>query len=293
MNVKIPFLGLITGLGLAACQKQEQQATQPPNSNTQQVVARVGEQTLTYADLAQVLAPNISHTDSTERISRYAEAWVRQQLWIKEAKNQGLNQADWEKKVEQYRNDLLVQAFKEKYVAEHLDTNLTQADINKFYTENQANFLLRYPIVQAQWIQLPKGTPKQEKVMDWFKSRKEADRQELRSYCIRFATTYQLQDTIWVGFEELVRGTPFAQLSNKNDFVSKITFSQKQDEDFVYLLKINTYKISGQAAPLAYVQAQVKGIILNQRKTALLNTLSNDVYKQAQKQQEFEILVKP
>lgn len=294
MNVKIPFVRLTIGLGivLSACQQQEQ-AAQSPSIDMQQVVAKVGNKTLTYAELADVLAPNISHTDSVQRITRYAEAWVRQQLWVKEANNQGLAPADLEKKVEQYRNDLLVEAFKQKYISEHLDTNLTEADIHKFYTENQANFLLRYPIVQAQWVQLPKGTPKQEKVMDWFKSRKDTDRQEFRSYCIRFATTYQLQDTVWVGFDELVRGTPFAEIGNKNDFVSKTTFSQKQDEDFVYLLKISAYKISGQTAPLAYVQAQVKGIILNQRKTELLNTLSNDVYKQAQKQQEFEILVKP
>ncbi|WP_221405325.1 hypothetical protein [Flexibacter flexilis] len=292
--MKISFLGLIgLGIGLLGCQKQAEQAAQSPSIDPQQVVAKVGTKTLTYAELADVLAPNISHTDSVQRITRYAEAWVRQQLWEKEANNQGFTPTDLEEKVEQYRRDLLVEAFKQKYITEHLDTNLTEADINKFYTENQTNFLLRSPIVQAQWVQLPKGTPKQDKAMDWFKSRKEADRQEFRSYCIRFATTYQLQDTVWTNFEELVRGTPFSEITNKNDFVSKNTFSQKQDEDFVYLLKISAYKISGQTAPLAYVQAQVKGIILNQRKTELLNTLSNDVYKQAQKQQEFEILVKP
>lgn len=284
-------LGMAITIWITACNKPT--TTEQTNLDTK-LLAKVEGQTLLLADIADLLPANISHTDSLQRMERYAQSWVLRQLLIKSAaKEATAKNADIDKRVEDYKNTLILQAYEQQYVSEKLDTNISEADIEKFYQANATNFVLRYPLVKAVWIVLPTDAPKKDKITAWLKSSSATDRQELRSYCIRFAEQSIFQDSVWVAFDELVAGTPFSEVANKNEFVRSNSLSQKQDDSFIYVLKIADYKISGQTAPLAYIANQVKGIILNQRKTELLKALSDDVYQQAKKDNAFEILVKP
>jgi hypothetical protein len=297
--VKQNCLHFIYGLFLLgllwACSSEKPSAAEPNAAATpDKVLARVGDKQLLMADVQGVLPAGISHADSMQQLSRYAEAWVRQELMLQKALSDNKNLPELaEKQVEDYKNTLHIQYFTEKYATEKLDTNIKAADIEAFYQNNQSNFVLRSPVVKALWVVLPSDAPKVKNAVEWLKKNNAASQQELKSYCVRFAQQFRLQDSVWVSLDELVKNTPLAEIKDKNELVRENSFLQKEDDAAIYLLKINNYKISGQVAPLAYVQSQIKGIILNQRKSGIINALSDDVYKQAQKQQEFEILVKP
>ena len=64
---------------------------------------------------------------------------------------------------------------------------------------------------------------------------------------------------------------------------------QESDSLHVYLLKILKYKISDETSPLEFVRDRIKDIIINKRKVELIKTLEDGIYKQAEKNKDFEI----
>ncbi len=66
-------------------------------------------------------------------------------------------------------------------------------------------------------------------------------------------------------------------------------FIESEDDDFLYFLRIDDYKISDQISPLEFVEDQIRNIIINKRKVELTNELERKVFEDALRNNEFEI----
>lgn len=64
-----------------------------------------------------------------------------------------------------------------------------------------------------------------------------------------------------------------------------------EDSSLVYLVKINELKINEDVPPLDFVEKEVKEIILNKRKSILLNTLRTDIINEAKNKNKIEVFL--
>lgn len=253
-------------------------------------VARVHDQYLYREDLEGITKPGISAPDSANITQRYIDSWVKKQLMLAEAAaNIDFNEADLERKLLDYKYSLMVYEYEKDFVNKELDKNVSAGEIENHYKENIENFQLKQNIIRCIYIKVPQGAPKIENVKQWVISNSDIEKEHLRSYTYRFADSYNLEDTTWINFEEIIANTPLMGIPDKVQFLKKNKFIETSDDQYNYYLYIIDYKISDEISPLAFVKDQIRNIIINRRKVDLAGKLEQKVYTKASKENDFEI----
>lgn len=253
-------------------------------------VARVNNVYLYQDELTGIVQPNTTKEDSATRINTYVQGWIKKQLLISEAMNTiSINEAEIERKMLDYRYSLIGYEYQNFYIQNNLNDSVSNQEIEEYYKGHLDNFILKQNIIQGAYIKVPKQAPRTKRVKDLLFSTKPKDVDELKSYCISFSDAFHLPDSSWMEFDKLVVNSPLAEIPNKIQFLRSYPYYETSDNDYLYFLKINAYKITDNISPLEFVRADIRNIILNRRKVELVKKLEDQVYDNAVKQKEFEI----
>ena len=162
-------------------------------------------------------------------------------------------------------------------------------DVEEYYKNNIDNFILKQNIVRATFVKVPKNAPRTAKIKELIFSRDEKDQNELKSYCLSFSTAYHLSNSSWIAFDELVKSSPLVEIPNKIQFLKTNPYYETSDDNYLYFLKVDEYRISDNVSPLEFVKDEIRNIILNKRKIELVKQLEDQVYQDALDKKEFEI----
>jgi hypothetical protein len=255
-----------------------------------QPVAKVGAAYLYKDELAGIVPPQVEATDSTARVEAYIDSWVRKQLLIQEAtKKIDINEAEVERKILDYRYSIIAYEYQTYYIKEHLDTAINAQEIEKYYKENIDNFVLKQNIIRATFLKVPKNAPQIKKIKEMIFAKSDQGKAELKSFCLSFSAAYHLSDSTWMVFDELVRNSPIVEIPNKVQFLKTNPYYETEDDNYLYFLKVDEYRISDNVSPLEFVRDEISNIILNKRKVELAKKLEDEVYNNALEQNDFEI----
>lgn len=253
-------------------------------------LARVYTKYLYPNEIEGIEGKNYSKEDSAALVEKYIENWVLQQLLLLKAEAQVDETAEEiQKKIMECRNTLMVHEFEKEYLRKTLDTAVAEKEIRSYYDSNINHFELKQNIIKGIFIKVPKDAPDLNKVRSLLKSGNASQSEELRSFCVRFASRYVLEDSIWINFDETIQNTPYMSIPDKGDFLERHRYSEQSDDRYLYFLKIKDYKISKEISPFEFVKDQIRTTLLNRRKIALINNLKNTIYQEAQNKKDFEI----
>lgn len=253
-------------------------------------VARVHDAYLYETDLEGIVPEGTSETDSAGRVSIYINNWVRKQLLIDEAKSRiDFDEADIQRKILDYRYSLIAYQYQAYYINQHLDKNVSEEEIDKYYEANLDNFPLKQNIIRGKYIKMTATAPKIGEVKKLILSSQVKNKEKLQDICFSFAANYTLEDSVWINYDDLVKGSPFAEIPNTVQFLRNRKYAEASDDTYKYFLRITEYKKTDDIAPLDVVRDQIKDIIINKRKIELAKNLEKEVYNEAIKQNSFEI----
>jgi hypothetical protein len=256
-------------------------------------IARVLDHYLYPEDLEGIIGPGVSKEDSANLVLRYINSWARKQLLINQAAaNIDFNEVELERKILDYRYALMVYEFEKQYVNQQINLELSQQEIREYYENNKDKFELKQNIIRGVYVKIPNQAPRLARVKNWVTSKKKEDLEELRSYCLRFATSYSLEDSVWLNFDEVIRGTPLTAITNKVEFLRQNKFAESNDDEFNYLIRIDEYRIIDEISPLTFVEEQIRSIIINKRKVELAKNLEDKVFNEAVSKKDFEVYAK-
>jgi len=279
------FIVFLSGCDLFKIKEKKDEETEKPLP-----VARVYDNYLYEEDLEGIVSKDISPKDSAKRVQLYVKNWIKKQLLINEAASKiNFNEADIERKILDYKYALMVYEFEKYYVNQQLDKSVQDEEIITYYNENRDNFQLKQNIVKGLYVKVSKDAPKIRRLKKLLRSDKEKDIEELRQYCFSFCDSYSLEDSIWINFDELIKDTPLASIPNKVQFLQDNKFAETSDDNFLYLIRVDDYKISDEISPLQFVRDDIENIIINKRKISLANQLEEEVYERAKQKDVFEI----
>ena len=251
------------------------------------VIAQVGTSVLTKADIE---ALNINPKDSAAIINRFVENWIKKELIIKKAnENYNIDLNSIAQKVADYRYELISYEYQKYIVQQKLDTAVSEKEIIDYYEKNKNSFVLRQNILRGRFMKVNKEAQKLRSVKRWIKSDRPTDAQNLKEYAFQFANNYYLEDSTWLKFDELTKNSPFSTITNKIQFLRSNQYVEEEDSLYLYLLKINEYKISEEVSPLAFVRDDIKNIIINKRKIALVKELENEIFEEAKQNEDYQI----
>lgn len=255
-----------------------------------QPAARANDSYLYKDELVGIIAPGTPAEDSTKLVEAYINSWIRKQLLIQEASRKiDINEAQVERKILDYKYSIIAYEYQTYYIKEHLDTAVSADEIEKYYKGNIDNFILKQNIVRGTFIKIPKNAPRTGKLKELIFSNQEKDENELKSYCLSFSVAYHISGANWVVFDDLVKNSPLAEFPNKIQFLKSNPYFETSDDNYLYFLKIDQYRISDNVSPQEFVKDDIRNIILNKRKVELAKQLEDEVYKYAQDEKEFEI----
>ncbi|MCA6379637.1 MAG: peptidyl-prolyl cis-trans isomerase [Cytophagales bacterium] len=274
----------------SSCDLIQMKREKKGSDESRKPVARVSQSFLYLDELKGIVPKDATAADSAARISSYVTSWIRKQLLLNEAaKNIDINEAEVERRVEEYRYSLIGYEFQNFYIKKNLNDSVSSTEIATYYKTHLDNFVLKQNIVQGTYIKVPKTAPRIQRIKPLVFSNKPKEMEELKSYCLSFSAEYQLPDSSWIELDKLVANSPMATIPDKIQFLRNYRYYETNDQDFLYFLKIDAFKIVDNVSPVEFVESEIKNIILNKRKVELAKKLEDEVYENGVKRKEFEV----
>jgi hypothetical protein len=281
---------LLVGITFTGCDLIKIKGENSESDQQRQPAARANNSYLYKDELIGIVAPGTPSGDSTKLVEAYINSWIKKQLLIREASRKiDINEAEVERKVLDYRYSIIAYEYQNQFVHKNLDTSVANAEIEQYYKDNIDNFILKQNIVQATFIKVPQNAPRTNKIKELMYADRDQERQELKSYCLSFSAAYHISDSTWMVFDDLVKNSPLAEIPNKIQFLKTNPYYETSDNNFLYFLRVERYRISDNVSPLEFVRDDIKNIILNRRKVDLAKKLEDDVFKAAKDDDDFEI----
>lgn len=254
------------------------------NTTTEQkgTLVKINERTLTKEDVLSVLPKKLSSADSLLWAESYIKQWVKDNL-VYDVALRNLdddNRAEIDRLVDSYRRSLVRYRYQEQLVHERLSANITDEEKQKFYDENQDQFVLDHSLVKGLFLKIPIDAPNLDEVKKWYRSTSEASIEKIEKYSVQNALVYDYFYDKWVSFDEVVANIPI-KVTNETEFLRTHSFVETADSSYCYLLNIEEYVAKGKIAPFEYANTQISDMLVNQRKVQFLKNFEEELYNDA------------
>ena len=280
--MRLLWISLIFLSLFSACNKEK-------TDNKGEVVVSVYGKKLYKTDLENIVYDGISYNDSVLRAKVYIDKWVHHQLLIRQAENNlKPEQLDFSKRLEEYRNSLVINKYETELINQNLDTEVTEDQIYEYYKNNSGEFRLNRDIVRLASVTLPNDSKKKWIFTKLFRDYDDLMVDSLTSLADQYALKYDLNINEWRNFEEIVN-TYNLKIKDNKSFLNDKKFFVVNDEDTYTLVKICEYRLVGDESPCEMETDRIKYIILTNRKKSLLENLYNDIYSKAIQDKALEV----
>jgi len=257
-----------------------------------QYIARVYDKYLNADEIENLVPYGTSSEDSLVIVNEYIQSWVKNMLTLKKAEfNLTDELLDVEQQLEDYRTSLIVYNYERELLKQKLDTSIQPQEVEIFYRENENNFQLRSNIIKIRYLKLPSKTPNLDKVRKWYKSENPDDLDKLRKIALLYAVNYLIDADSWLIYDEVLKEIPLTNYSI-DDFNRNKRYFEINDGQYIYFVAIKGFMVKESRSPLSFETENIRNIILNKRKQALIEQMQIDIYNEALNNKEVEIRAK-
>ena len=241
----------------------------------------VGQHTLTAFEVKKLIPKTLSSQDSLMMAESYVKKWVKNAL-IYDLANKHLEdeKEEIDRLVDAYRQSLMSHKYEEKLVEERLSAEISDKEISDYYEANKESFLLEEDIVKGLFLKVPSDAPGLSDLKKWCNSGGDELIEKIEKYSLRNAVIYDYFYDRWMSGEEIAEKMPVKK-SEFNRMLKTDKLIEVSDSAYCYLLKVKEVEFKGNRAPFDYASAQIKEILLSQRKSEFLRSFEEEIYNEA------------
>ena len=260
------------------------------NELDKNIIAKVGDKTLTFEELLEKVPNNIERLDSTVVVNEIINNWALNELLIKNAEMNlsELVKNRLKKNSNEYYNNLLVNTYKKKIASVNSDTLINKKDIAEYYDTNLNNFVLYEDIVQARYIRLNKNNFNINEIKRRFRRFNRDDIIFFDSISLQLLN-YSLNDSIWINKDLFFKKINVLDDEEIDRIVKKTLYIVKEDSLDVYLVKINGFKGINDKAPLTYIYKRIEELIINKKKVDFIKNFDKEIIENAKQENIFKV----
>tara|TARA_B100000886_G_C20423066_1_gene492498 strand:+ start:3042 stop:3869 length:828 start_codon:yes stop_codon:yes gene_type:complete len=255
------------------------------SDNNNQILAKVGEKVLLKEDIIY----EKSMGDSLAVFSNQINIWLKKQLLLKSAYETNELKSIIERKVQSYRDDLILYEFEKLIFMSNKFQEITLDELKKYYDKNIDDFILRYNLVKALYVKLPLDSPNLSSFISDFKVYPNIDKSIVRSYIYQFSEKSFLEDSIWIKFDDVIMNTNFPSNIDKNRFLKLNNYYRVDDDSNTQLFRFIDKKLVGDFSPLSFETEIINTIILNKRKQDLFDKLRDSIFFNSKEGLDYEL----
>ncbi len=235
----------------------------------------------------------MSSEDSIKTLKEYAENWVKKKLLLQKAK-ENISDGDVgiSKKVEDYKETLLLYEYEKALLDQKLDTVVTGQETAEWYEKMKQNFLLESDVYRLYFIKIKDNAPNLAEFKKLLlKPKDEEDMRKVEGYCREYATSYSLDEGMWYTQQNLQKNFPLSNYE-LNQLISNKKFTEIKREEGYWYLRIDEMKKQGEPSPVEFVQNDIEKIIIEKRKMKLIERTYDRILGEGAKTKAYEIYLK-
>lgn len=257
--------------------------------NRAELIAEIGDKTLTRKEVSDVVPDNSSPDDSASLADHYIHDWITKQLIIAKAEsNLPEELKSFEEMIENYRSSLLIYAFEQEWVRQKLDTVVSDQEIEQYYNDNEKNFQLKDYILKVKFTAIAADSKQVGALKKVFNSSKPEDLVKWQQMCVDIGASYYFNEEEWLKWDEFIQQIPL-EVYDVEGFLRKKNTIEFEKENNLYLISITDYQLAGSKSPLSFEREKIRSMIINKRKLSLLETMRTDIYSKAQQDGEIKL----
>lgn len=279
MNQKYVFASLFVLFAIfltSACKVNGEQEQAEP-------LVRINSTVLTKGKVYDAVPNSLSKEDSAIFAQDFINRWIRSELLLSKAElNLTPGEKDVEQLLEEYRRSLLIHQYQQKLLEQKYSPLITSSEIKSYYNDMIDNFKLSEPVIKGVFVIVPKSAPNIDDVEKLYRSDEAEDIVALEAYCFKNAKKYEVFLDHWLTMQNINKRLPVA-LNRPERFIRNNNYYHTTDSLYQYFLSIKDYKMSGEVAPLDFVESKVKAILLNKKRLEFIKQLEKDLYDEALK----------
>jgi hypothetical protein len=273
------FLAVLCSFGCSLPWSKEQEPT----------LARVGEQLLLRSELQEVVPIGLTPQDSAAMAQEYVRTWCMEQVLLAKAEeNLADTEKDFENRLRDYRNSLVLYAYEQRLIDQKLDTVVRNDDVRAYYEAHADNFVLKDDFLRTRWFKVPMSSSSDmRKVESWWRSTSTEQAHDLEVWLARQGIGFEGNSEGWTSLTNVSAQVPIPVVG-----AADLLRAQKilvKDSTHAYFLDVIEHRAKGTVSPLELAAADIRAILLDQRKVKLVQDMHEGLYQQALATKQVEI----
>lgn len=271
LPIKILLFPLALALLLAACH----------DPDDDKVVAKVYGHKLYRSDLEGLMSHGMSQADSVAIVQNYINQWVDEMVLVSKAEKN--IKEDFSQQLQHYRNSLLVYAYEQQIVEQMIDTVVSADEIREYYQEHKQDFVLRSPIVKSLYVKMNPDDVQFWRMATLLEQYEisEADYLEIQRIISRSVIEYSYDNESWIPLTQL-RSKISDNIFSDPNYLRRVRFSLLRDSSGVSMVHFFDVKLANETSPMEVEYKNIKSVIINLRKVALINKMRQDLRRKAE-----------
>ncbi len=254
-----------------------------------QAIAIYKDKALYLPEIQRAFPENMEEKDSIDLLKKLVDNWLSRQILYDRAMRHSMHDEDVvERKVEQYRQNLVIHQYKKGLLSEKIDTTVTVSQLKKYYDNHNTDFRLTENIARTYFIKVPKSVPNAYNVRIWLNN---ADNEDvlikIKEFSYQNARFYDF-DNKWQSLSEIKKLIP-EEIEDGKKFLERNNVYYKRDSLYYYFMRVNEYLLKGDIAPMEYIVPDLKQIVISKRKLEFINNLENDLKREAHNNKNIKI----
>lgn len=250
------------------------------NSGKDPVVAEVYNHKLYSSEVVQNIPSGLSAEDSLTLYQKYIDHWLMERVMLKAAKDElTIRDRDFEKKIQKYREQLILEVYYEKITRDTNLSHVTEAELRHFLGEFKESEPIQKNVVRVNYVKLSKKSPSGNKIKDilFDEDRRIDEKNSIIKLC-GDSIEYFLDDNQWLSLDYLESDFPF-EIKDKSQVLNSKRQIDISDNQYRYIVVFLDFK--SQIAPTETLEELSSTLLMLQqhKKTKYLNHFRDSLSK--------------
>jgi len=240
-------------------------------------------------DLESLFGANMSKQDSFFIAKEYIDNWLQKQVLLYYAAKEEIGSTlEIDKRVENFREDLISFEYRKKMLSEKLDTNISLKETKAYYVENPENFELKQNIIRLVFIKMPVALENRYKFWNKFSKANDDEISKMAIMALKNGGNAYLDKETWLAFDDILKVVPI-NTYNQEHFLNNNRIFKIEEEKYTWYVNIIDLRIKDNISPFEFVEENIHQILLNKRKTGLLQKLEHQIVEKAKKDNQIKV----
>lgn len=223
------------------------------------VLLKAGNDILTLKEVVSKIPIGLEPSDSTALFHLIIDNWIKKEVLSELAKSKLPNLNEIEKKVEDYRNRLIIAEYL-KEMKKGKEYNISSDGIRNLYENHKRDMLTEYPLVKGIYIKIAANQSNLDEIKRLVFCGTDDCIDKLEKSNVGDAIQYDYFMSDWIDWQTIAEQIPYrffdpdAFLRSTNNFETTYNGS-------VYLLHISKYLPSGSIPPYEFAAPQIRELM--------------------------------